>query len=463
MAGSKTDVPITDDLPDDVELEDQEEDAEDVGSDIAPAPVQLEGMRLRRGRVVPPIPAASSSRQVPVSSHSGPAVESFITVDTLADALRQSRSGEPDLTKGKVPEWNTKTEDFVAYEQKVELWIGQYGMSHLLRAPPTASEERIHSKARAQILMTLPPADRTTVFRMSHLCEAWEYLKSKYRPSTEAEIHRLWSRFNSLSQGNRDVGSYCGEVMSVYTQLEALGADVGMRWLRLKLLEVGEEFNTVRGELLYANPHVIIGRLTEHADLLKYQRMQAGSGMPAGKPGQGWRNRGGGKGGPPGVAIVGINQDPREETRTCFFCKKKGHIRANCPQRKHAGKGKDKAVLAVEVPSFWPACALEAWNVVIDSGADISVVGNRAMFTEYGPCRFTASPAGKGALPILGKGTIVICLGTYVDVHGNKHPLDIEISDVYYAPECPYNLLSTSHLRDEGIFLDTRRNVVSVS
>ena len=150
-------------------------------------------------------------------------------------------------------------------------------------------EHRVHARARTQVLMSLPDADRTTVYRMSHLCEAWAYLTAKYRPSTEAEIHRLWSRFNSLSQNNRDVGSYCGDVMSVYTQLEALGADVGQRWLRLKLLEVGEEFNAVRGEVAHSSPHVIISRLTEHADLLKQQRLQARSGTPAGKPAQGRR------------------------------------------------------------------------------------------------------------------------------------------------------------------------------
>ena len=215
---------------------------------------QPAGMLLRGGRVVRPRPSShtgQSSQQVPFSSHvvNDPGhTESLISLETLTEALRASRGrSEPDLTKGKLPDWNYKTESFVAYEQKVFLWLGQFELDHLLQHAPSADEQRVHARARTQVLMSLPDADRTTVYRMSHLCEAWSYLTAKYRPSTEAEIHRLWSRFNSLSQHNKDVATYCGEVMSVYTQLEALGADVGQRWLRLKLLEVGEEFNAVRG------------------------------------------------------------------------------------------------------------------------------------------------------------------------------------------------------------------------
>lgn len=62
----------------------------------------------------------------------------------------------------------------------------------------------------------------------------------------------------------------------------------------------------------------------------------------------------------------------------------------------------------------------------------------------------------------MGRGTILVNLGTYVDVHGNNHPLDVEMPVVYYVFECPYNILSIVGLRHEQMYLDTSRSVLDV-
>ena len=58
----------------------------------------------------------------------------------------------------------------------------------------------------------------------------------------------------------------------------------------------------------------------------------------------GGKRGGSGKGGGGGRGNGGNN---REETRTCFYCKQKGHISFNCPKLK-ARKEKERVMLATD-------------------------------------------------------------------------------------------------------------------
>ena len=458
---------------------------------------QLDGMNLRSGRTVHPVPSYISglgigsgrvgSGRAPRGEATSAATgtESFITVDTLAAALsRNSNRGGSDITKGVLPVWHHKSESFVAFEQKVVLWASQHSIEHLLTDPPSADEETQHKKARAVVLSQLPQSDRTTVFNKSYLHEAWSYLKQKYRPSVEAEVDDLWFRFNNLHQGNRSVRDYVGDVMSIHSQLQSLGEEVGERWVRLKLLNLNSDYDHLRSELMKKSPDEIVSVICQHAHYLESRTR--GQGQPGGRNPAGGANRGfnrhvrghgsGGRGSGPGagageVVVAAVSAD---ESRTCHECGKKGHLKMNCPQLKpdvraylqaqHDKRRKGKQVpdvLAMEYDASYPASAKEPWVIVIDSGTDIHVVGNRDMLLDYAPCHLTASPAGPAALGVVGKGTLLVSIGEYVDVHGNSHPIDVEIPDVHYSPECPYNLLATSELHYEHIYLCTRRRVVT--
>ena len=47
-------------------------------------------------------------------------------------------------------------------------------------------------------------------------------------------------------------------------------------------------------------------------------------------------------------------------------------------------------------------------------------------------------------------------LGSYVNRHGQRHPLDLEIPNVYYVPESTMTLLSTTHLKQCNIHLNSQ-------
>ena len=70
------------------------------------------------------------------------------------------------------------------------------------------------------------------------------------------------------------------------------------------------------------------------------------------------------------------------------------------------------------------------------------------MFTCMKPCSLKqCTPVGSTPLSVQAIGLISFNLGSYVDIHGQRHPLDLEIPSVYYVPESTMNLLSTTHLK----------------
>ena len=86
-------------------------------------------------------------------------------------------------------------------------------------------------------------------------------------------------------------------------------------------------------------------------------------------------------------------------------------------------------------------------NFLIDSGSDISMCWNYDLFTFVEPCSMKSCiPVGSTPLSIHGVGVVRLCLGSYADHLGPRHPLDIEISNVYYVPHSSFNILSTTHL-----------------
>ena len=87
-------------------------------------------------------------------------------------------------------------------------------------------------------------------------------------------------------------------------------------------------------------------------------------------------------------------------------------------------------------------------KILIASGSDISLVWNQDTFTCIQPCSVKqCTPVGSTPLSMQGIGAIRLNLGSYVDSHSQRHPLDIEIPSVKYVPESTMNLLSTTHLK----------------
>ena len=97
-------------------------------------------------------------------------------------------------------------------------------------------------------------------------------------------------------------------------------------------------------------------------------------------------------------------------------------------------------------------------NILIDSGSDISLVWNQVNVYLHTALQSSeqCTPVGSTPLSVQGIGAIRFNLGSYVDSHGQRHPLDLEIPSVYYVPESTMNLLSTTHLKLYNIHLNSQ-------
>ena len=95
-------------------------------------------------------------------------------------------------------------------------------------------------------------------------------------------------------------------------------------------------------------------------------------------------------------------------------------------------------------------------TLLVDSGADFHVVGNKDLLLDMKGCTRRLIPATGEDMGVIGIGTLSLCLGKYIDINRQTRELDIQLPNVYYAPECAFNLLSLKKLNADNIHLDTR-------
>ena len=124
----------------------------------------------------------------------------------------------------------------------------------------------------------------------------------------------------------------------------------------------------------------------------------------------------------------------------------------------HAGNP-NPCILALAVPADCKHVS-GRWELIFDTGADYHVVGNRDLLIEMRQANKQLRTAANSKLDVIGMGTLHACLGGYQDRYGVTHPIDIEIPNVLYAPECPYNLLSVHLLWHYNIFLNCEERMI---
>lgn len=147
------------------------------------------------------------------------------------------------------------------------------------------------------------------------------------------------------------------------------------------------------------------------------------------------------------------------DSKTCFFCKKAGHVKAECHKYKKwkqkkddSYKSGDKANVAEETrksekKEFLFTCsnvAHDGW--IIDSGATSHLTGIKKNFTSIDESfRSFVDMADGNKVNVLGKGVCAIdCLNS----SGLK--TTVQITDVLYAPQVNGSLLSVSKLAHKG-------------
>ena len=155
---------------------------------------------------------AAAATPAPAPSQGAQSVTATIDYHSLARAMsRLNDDNASNLEKDTQLKWDFKTETFVDWQHKVEIWADSHDVRHLLEHPPVAApgQLRKHEIAKCIIQPTLPNHDRAYVRGSQTQNEIWSKLQAKYIPSIDAEARKLWSRFSALRQAGRPMVEHC--------------------------------------------------------------------------------------------------------------------------------------------------------------------------------------------------------------------------------------------------------------
>ena len=83
---------------------------------------------------------AKAANPAPAASQGAQPVTATIDYHSLATAMsRLNDDRASNLEKGTQPKWDFKTETFVDWQHKVEIWADSHDIRHLLEHPPVAA------------------------------------------------------------------------------------------------------------------------------------------------------------------------------------------------------------------------------------------------------------------------------------------------------------------------------------
>ena len=435
---------------------------------------------------------AAATNPAPAASQGAQSVTATIDYHSLATAMSHLNDGSAsNLEKGTQPKRDFKTETFVDWQHKVEIWADSHHIRHPLEHPPVAApgQLRKHEIAKRIILLTLRNHDRAYVRGFQTLNEIWSKLRAKYMPYIDAEARKLWSRFSALRQSGRPMVEHVNDCITARNLLEAIGEIVPDKQFADKLLNVDRELSYLRPMMVRAPIAAIVAGQTDGYSY-HYQDRQHQNHSGNASRGRFQRRHPRGQGAPAAAAgppaMAGVDAVSGGEERACYNCNKIGHLREDCPElhqevRQYLkkqdvaarGRGRGRARgRGRGGPRLAAISVAEVQNMVdslsgtesvflpnkwlIDSGSNINICYNYDLFSYIGPSDIEqCTPLGSTPLPVQGKGVVKICVGNYMDPNCLNHPVDLEIENVYRVPCSSMNVLATPEINTQNIFLFT--------
>ena len=186
-------------------------------------------------------------------------------------------------------------------------------------------------------------------------------------------------------------------------------------------------------------------------------------------------------------AMAAVNAVAGGAQRRWYNCNQPGHLREDCDKlhpevcenlkqqaAQGRGRGHDRrrgkgrggpgvaAISTADVqhmvdslPGESSAFLPDKW--LVNSGANLNICFNYELFSYIGPSDIDiCTHIGSTPVDVLGRGVVKTCVGHYVDHDGLSHPIDLEIEDMYWVPQCPMNVLATPCIAEQNICLYTR-------
>ncbi|TYJ54484.1 hypothetical protein B9479_004905 [Cryptococcus floricola] len=332
-------------------------------------------------------------------------------------------------------------------------------------------------KARGLVTMTVSETMRGNFGNYWSSAEIWKYLEALHKPDpvTQAPMKsiELYKQLLPANASATTMMRHFEKFTKILNELDQLGFPMPQEEkIQVFFMSLGNNYNHIRGRFVSRPAHemtwVNLARLY-HAEtdmVLTTEQQKAGNeqlnlamsggesrrGSGSGRGGR--RNRGRGRGGKRGSASY--HEQRGTDDRKCFNCHKKGHLMRNCPEKRGQSSGQVNTVRSGQgtdggeggswcMFSVQKANKMQAGTFIVDTGATQNGTYQREYLLDIVPLEsplYLYMPNGT-RLEAKEKGDIEV---------GGKR-----IHNVYHVPGSHANLLSHTHIEEDGFIVDFRK------
>ncbi|GAB4815364.1 hypothetical protein N2152v2_002410 [Parachlorella kessleri] len=305
-------------------------------------------------------------------------------------------------------------------------------------------------KALAKIILSVKDHHLATVGTCATAKEAWETLKATYEAKSNARKLMLRRELTQLKMKPAEpLTVYAARAKDLQAQLGSAGDQVRDQEIALQFLAgLPPAFSMISTVLTSGDRELkieeMLPKLLPVEQLAQPERPEEAALFAKRRNGNGFPGHGRNNGSP---------GKQGRETRTCFYCGKKGHISRDCRKKKSDEAGSKSSQQRPQFSALaLAACSSAAGHStndsqqvrwVLDTGASRHITGNRSIMSNLRPVEepvtITFGNGGTGQAAATGEVLL--------------HTADNEflLTDVLYIPEASENLISVRHATRYGL------------
>lgn len=334
-------------------------------------------------------------------------------------------------------------DNYATWSIRMKMLLIHKGLWSVVTTASTAADKERSNKALALIGLNVKDHHLTTVGKCETAKEAWDILQSTYKAKSNARRLQLRRDLNSLKKDPKEpLTKYIARAKEIWNDLLAIGHEVPATEVAWTVLAgLPKEYEMVVTVLETSSEELTLEDILPK--LLQVEQRSSGSEAVAysaqrervfNKPVQG--------------PVPGRNKEQRRfggsnfKDRECFYCGKKGHIKANCNKKARDEEGR-------QAPKHVAFTAMsngldDSW--VMDSGCTQHLTFDKSKLHNYRSLELDTSitfgngqqakAAGIGDVHLLSK----VC--------GN--PTQVLLKNVLHVPDAAVNLFSVRRATDNN-------------